>query len=242
MYAESQYLQCWPFFITSAVCSGMLDIIFWAKSWLMAIHSCLISAWSLSQFLGFCLSTRFLRIDNKSSIGLRSVGNLATDPKYKCNDLRATSLSLLHCDMVLHHTGKCMDPPQIAAGLLGEVALRGHFDTILYSWQCFWTLSNHCTSCRISVCPWYFSWREVSPLLPFLTPGRCPNVFALTVCADALTSTCCQFWASSPLVVTHFRSWLVSRRQSWGLMDTLERPEAFFTAVEPLSLKFLMIR
>lgn len=38
--------------------------------------------------------------------------------------------------------------------------------------------SNPCTCCRISVCPWSFSWREVASLPPFLTPGHPPKVFA----------------------------------------------------------------
>ena len=45
---------------------------FWATSWLMAAHSCIINAWSLSEFVGFCLSTCLLRIDHKFSMGLRS--------------------------------------------------------------------------------------------------------------------------------------------------------------------------
>lgn len=37
----------WPlFFKTSTVRSGMLDISYWAKSWLIAIHSCHSSSWS----------------------------------------------------------------------------------------------------------------------------------------------------------------------------------------------------
>lgn len=71
--AKSQYLQCWPFFFkTSAIRPGMLSINFWATSWLMAAHSCIINAWSLLEFVGFCLSTRLLRIDHKFSMGLRS--------------------------------------------------------------------------------------------------------------------------------------------------------------------------
>ena len=71
--AKSQYLQCWPFFFkTFAIRPGMLSINFWATSWLIAIHSCIINAWSLSEFVGFCLSTRLLRIDHKFSMGLRS--------------------------------------------------------------------------------------------------------------------------------------------------------------------------
>ena len=38
----------------------------------MAVHSCIINAWSLSEFVGFCLSTCLLRIDHKFSMGLRS--------------------------------------------------------------------------------------------------------------------------------------------------------------------------
>ncbi len=73
VYAKTQYLQCWPFsFKTSSIRPGMLSINFWAKSWLMAAHSCIINAWSKSEFVGFCLSTHLLRIDNKFSMGLRS--------------------------------------------------------------------------------------------------------------------------------------------------------------------------
>ena len=50
----------------------MLSINFWATSWLMAAHSCIINAWSLSEFVGYCLSTLLLRIDHNSSMGLRS--------------------------------------------------------------------------------------------------------------------------------------------------------------------------
>ena len=71
--AKSQYLQCWPFFFkTSAIRSCMLSINVWATSCLMAAYSCIINAWSFSEFVGFCLSTRFLRIDHKFSMGLRS--------------------------------------------------------------------------------------------------------------------------------------------------------------------------
>src|SRR4029434_4326612 len=38
----------------------------------MAAHSCIINAWSWLEFVGFCLSTRLLRIDHKFSMGLRS--------------------------------------------------------------------------------------------------------------------------------------------------------------------------
>ncbi|KAK6319098.1 hypothetical protein J4Q44_G00103090 [Coregonus suidteri] len=38
----------------------------------MAAHSCIINAWSLSKCVGFCLSTRLLRIDHKFSMELRS--------------------------------------------------------------------------------------------------------------------------------------------------------------------------
>ena len=69
----SQYLQCWPFFFrTSAILPGMLSINFWTKSWLIAVHSCTINACILSEFVGFCLSTRLLMIDHKFSMGLRS--------------------------------------------------------------------------------------------------------------------------------------------------------------------------
>ena len=73
IYAKSQYLQCWPFFFrTSAIRLGMLSINFWANSWLIATHSFIITSWSLSELVGFCLSTRLLRIDHKFSMGLRS--------------------------------------------------------------------------------------------------------------------------------------------------------------------------
>src|SRR4029434_3759164 len=39
----------------------------------MPAHSWIINAWSLSEFVGFCLSTRLLRIDHKFSMGLRYV-------------------------------------------------------------------------------------------------------------------------------------------------------------------------
>ena len=89
--AKSQYLQCWPFFFkTSAIWPGMLSINFWATSWLMAAHSCLINAWSLSEFVGFCLSIRLLRIDHKLSMWLRSGEFPAMDPKYRWFVPRAT--------------------------------------------------------------------------------------------------------------------------------------------------------
>lgn len=56
IYAISQYFQCWPFFSMTAVCSGMLDISLWAKSWLMETHSWLISAPTSSQ----CMSLKFV--------------------------------------------------------------------------------------------------------------------------------------------------------------------------------------
>lgn len=46
----------WFFLNTSAVCPCMLPVIFCSKSWLMANHSCIISAWHLSEYVGFCLS------------------------------------------------------------------------------------------------------------------------------------------------------------------------------------------
>ena len=45
----------------------MLSIHFWA-----ILIIIIINAWSLSEFVGFCLSTRLLRIDHKFSMGLRS--------------------------------------------------------------------------------------------------------------------------------------------------------------------------
>ena len=70
LHSKSQYLQCWPFFFkTSAIRPGILSINFWATSWLMAAHSCIINAWTLSKFVGFCLPPRVLRIDHKFSMG-----------------------------------------------------------------------------------------------------------------------------------------------------------------------------
>lgn len=40
--------------------------------------------------------------------------------------------------MMFHHAGKYTDHHQTDSGWLGELALGGCFDTILYSWQCFW--------------------------------------------------------------------------------------------------------
>ena len=62
------------FFKNSAIRPVMLSINFWATSWLMAAHSCIINAWSLSEFVCFCLSTRLLRIDHTFSMGLRWSG------------------------------------------------------------------------------------------------------------------------------------------------------------------------
>ena len=71
--AKRQYLQSWLFFFkTSAIRPGMLSINFWATSWLMAAHSCISNAWSLSGFVGFSLSACLLRIGHKFSMGLRS--------------------------------------------------------------------------------------------------------------------------------------------------------------------------
>ena len=65
---QSQYFT--PFFLkTSAIRPGMLSINFWVSSWLMAAHSCIINAWSLSELVGFCLSTRLLRIDHNGTMG-----------------------------------------------------------------------------------------------------------------------------------------------------------------------------
>lgn len=48
LHATSQYLQSWPFFSkTSVILPGILSINFWTKSWLIAVHSCIISVWNL---------------------------------------------------------------------------------------------------------------------------------------------------------------------------------------------------
>uniref|UniRef100_A0A8C7MKZ3 Kinesin family member 13B n=1 Tax=Oncorhynchus kisutch TaxID=8019 RepID=A0A8C7MKZ3_ONCKI len=55
-------------------------------------YSCIINAWSLSELVGFCLSTHHLRIDHKFSMGLRSgefPGHVSW-PKYRCFVPRAT--------------------------------------------------------------------------------------------------------------------------------------------------------
>ena len=46
----------------------------WPTSWMIAAHSCIINAWSLAEFVGFCLFNHLLRTDH----------NLATDRKFHC--------------------------------------------------------------------------------------------------------------------------------------------------------------
>ncbi len=77
-----------------------------AKSWLMAAHSCIINAWSKSEFVGFCLSTHPLRIDNKFSMGLRSGSFLAMDTKMSMFCSSSHLVITLPYGKVLHHVGK----------------------------------------------------------------------------------------------------------------------------------------
>lgn len=66
---KNNYIQC-VFFIDKYIWFkqrfniysfdfGMLEISFWAKSWTMETRSFLISVWSWSQFLDYCLHTLF---------------------------------------------------------------------------------------------------------------------------------------------------------------------------------------
>ena len=98
---------------------------------LMAAHSCIINAWNLSEFVGFCLSTHLLRIDHKFSMGLRSGEFPGHGPKISmfCSPRAPYG-------KVLHHAGKGIVHRQTVPGWLGEVALGGCVCTILYSWLC----------------------------------------------------------------------------------------------------------
>ncbi len=112
MYAKTQYLQCWPFsFKTSSIRPGMLSINFWAKSWLMAAHSCIINAWKKSEFWVFVVHPP-LEIDNKFSMGLRSGEFPGHGPK--CHVLFLEPLSYHICLMAkeLYHVWKrrCSSP------------------------------------------------------------------------------------------------------------------------------------
>ena len=105
----------------------------------MAAHSCIINAWSLSEFVGFCLSTRLLRINHKFSMGLRSGEFPVHGPKISmfCSPSHLVITFALwqgaHAGKVLHHAGKGIVRHQTVPGWLGEVALGGCVGTILYS-------------------------------------------------------------------------------------------------------------
>jgi len=78
----------------------MLDMSFRAKSWLMAIHSCLCPQ-SWSEFVGFCLSIHVFRTDHKfcnkcfwEELGESPLPWIKSNPTY--------GLVMLHC---WHDTG-----------------------------------------------------------------------------------------------------------------------------------------
>lgn len=78
---------------TSAIRVGVMEISFWATSWLMVTLSCLISAWSLSQCVGFCLSTHFFGgLITSSQWDLGSF--LAIDPQFESFNPWATPFRL----------------------------------------------------------------------------------------------------------------------------------------------------
>ena len=68
----------------------------------MAAHSCIINAWSLSEFVGFCLSTRPLRIQI---------------------EIKCIYIALLRYGKMLHHAGKGIVHQQTVPGWLGVAAL-----------------------------------------------------------------------------------------------------------------------
>ena len=137
MYGKSQYLQCWPFFFkTSAIHPGMLSINFLETSRFMATHSCIISGGSLSEFVGFCLSTHLLKVDHKFSEGLGS------------EEFAGHGLKILmvrpHNHLVVtfalcapSYWKKVIVHQQTVHGWLEDVALGGGFGTILFLFLCF---------------------------------------------------------------------------------------------------------
>ena len=102
----------------------------------MAAHSCIINAWSLSEFVGFCVSTHILRIDHKFSMGLRSGEFPGHGPKILVFCSPSHLVITLPYGKVLHHAGNGIVRHQTVPGWLGEVALGGCVGTILYSWLC----------------------------------------------------------------------------------------------------------
>ena len=301
VHAKSQYLQCWPFFFKiSAIRPGILSINFWATSWLMAAHSCIINAWSLSEFVWFLFVhlpledwpqiLNGIKVWGVSWPWTQNFNVLFPEPlsyhfslwqgapsgwKRHCSSPNCSWMVGRSCSrrMFWYHSlfmavllGKIViEPTPLAEKQPHTWMVSGCFTVgmtqdgsahIFFSRQDFFRMpqtigkgihqrkllypspqqSNPCTFCRISVCPWCFSWREVASLLPFLDTRSSPTSLRLTVCADALTPACCHSWASSALVVPRSRSWINFRRWPWRLLDFLGRPEAVFTTIDPLSL------
>ena len=118
------------------------------------VDSCLSArSWCGLLFVGFCLSTPFLRIDHRFSMGLRS-------------GPRIQNVNVMISEPLHYGAPSCweMDHDQIAPGLLGEVALWGRYNSVLDSWQCFWT------ELWVSPLPWMWSnlthrWSQDAPLL-----------------------------------------------------------------------------
>ena len=85
--------------------------------------------------------------------------------------------------------------------------------------------ANPCTFCRISVCPWCFSWREVASLLPFLTPGHPPKVFA-SLCVQmtshlpaAIPEQALYWWCPDPAAESLTWCQLVLLWQGWNAVE-----------------------
>jgi hypothetical protein len=97
----------------------------------MAAHSCIINAWSLSEFVGFCLFTCLLRIDHKFSMGLRPGEFPGNGPKISIFCFPNLLVITLPYGKVLHHAGKGIVCHQAVPGWLEEVAVGGCVGTIL---------------------------------------------------------------------------------------------------------------
>ena len=237
VYSKSQYLQRQPiFFKTSTILPGMLSINFWATSWQMAAHYCVIDAWNLSDFVGICLSTRFLKIDHKFSVRLRTGEFPRHGPKpfsyhfcfiARCSFMLEKALcSSPNCSwmvgrscsrrMLWHyfiHACVLRQNSEWAHFLSWETAPHMNSLWILYCWHDKGLMVAH-----LSVSPWCFSWNEVASLLPFLAPGHPPKVFAH--CACRCTHTCLlPFLSKLYAGGAQSHSWIYFCSRSWCLLD-----------------------
>ena len=101
----SQYLQYWPlFFITSAIHSGSCWILASGPNpdWWRSILALIVLGVDDNLWASACLLA-FWGLTTGSLWNWGPGSCLATDPKFQCNGLRATSLVLLLCDMMLEN-------------------------------------------------------------------------------------------------------------------------------------------